>query len=330
MAGRDDASDAELMRRVAEGSDEALDALYRRFARAIMGLAAHSLDRAAAEDILQDVFMAIWRKAGSFDPERGTVRSWVMQIAHFRVLNELRRRSRQAEIEPDPDGRVLAAVPDRAPGPAEAAWRRHRRAIVESALGELPPAQREAVDMAFVQDLTHEEVAAALDLPLGTAKTRIRTGLQRLRARLLPEIAALVAVLLAVVLGVRQRAELAREERALTMVTASDSVNLRLAPLAGVAEDTHARYRARPGVGTAVVTLSKFPPAPTGAIYQAWARHGERWTSLGTARPDAGGGALLIAEDPALAAPPDALEVTLEPAGGSAQPIGRVVVAWTP
>src|SRR6185369_5411347 len=84
--------DEELMRQVAGGSAEALGLLHRRFARLIFRLAAPTLDRAAAEDLVQDVFLAVWRNAGRFDPERGTVRSWVLQIAHFRLLNELRRR----------------------------------------------------------------------------------------------------------------------------------------------------------------------------------------------------------------------------------------------
>jgi len=79
-----------------------------------------------------------------------------------------------------------------------------------------------------------------------------------------------------------------------------------------------------------VVTFSQFPPAPAGQTYQTWVRHGATWTSLGTVEPDAGGSARLIAEDPALAALPDGVEVTLEPRTGSAAPSGPVVVAWVP
>ena len=114
------------------------------------------------------------------------------------------------------------------------------------------------------------------------------------------------------------------------MVTASDSVNLRMGALPGTPEETHARYRGRPGVGIAVVTFSRFPQTPAGQLYQTWVRHGVTWTSLGTVKPDAGGSARLIAEDPALAVLPDELEVTLEPRGGSGAPSGRVVVAWVP
>src|SRR5689334_163722 len=255
--------DEELMRQVADGSAEALGALHRRFARAIFRLATQTLDRAAAEDLVQDVFVAVWRNAARFDPERGTVRAWVFQIAHFRILNELRRRSRQPEIVPDPEGLVLERLPASSLGPHEAVSQRRRRQALDAALGTLPPAQREALDLVFADDLTHEQAAAELGLPLGTAKTRIRTGLQKLRVALGPHAAALVALGLLVALGIRtwsEHATLARYDRALSMVTASDSVNVRLAPSPGTPDATHARYRGRPGGALALVTLSNFPP----------------------------------------------------------------------
>jgi RNA polymerase sigma-70 factor (ECF subfamily) len=179
--------DDELMRQVADGSAEALGPLHRRFARLIFGVAVQSLDRAAAEDLVQDVFLAVWRNARRFDPARGTVRAWVLQITHFRLLNELRRRSRQPEVVPDPEGLVLADLPASDPGPAEAIWQGHCHALLKSALNELPPLQRQALGLALVDDLTHEEVATELGLPLGTAKTRIRAGLVKLRGKLGPE-----------------------------------------------------------------------------------------------------------------------------------------------
>jgi len=325
--------DEELMRQVAAGSAEALGLLHRRFARPVFRLAAQTLDRSAAEDLVQEVFLLVWRNAGRFDPERGTVRAWLLQIAHFRLLNELRRRNRQPEIAPDPEGFLLAGLPSVDPGPAEATWQRRRRAVLQSALDELPPPQREALRLAFLDDLTHEQVAAELDLPLGTAKTRIRTGLRKLRDTLGPRWATLAALGVLAILGVRyhaERATLARYDRALSLVTASDSVNLRLAPTPGTPGETHARYRGRPGEAIAVVTFSKFPAAPVGQTYQAWARHGATWTSLGTIEPDPEGSARLIADGEALRALPDALEVTLERRAGSAAPGGRVVVAWAP
>jgi RNA polymerase sigma factor (sigma-70 family) len=325
--------DEELMRQVARGSAEALGLLHRRFSRLILGLAVRSIDRAAAEDLVQEVFLAVWRNADRFDPERGSVRAWILQIAHFRLLNELRRRSRQPEIAADPDGLVLDGLPAADLGPAEMASRRHRRALIQSAFAELPPPQRQAISLAFLDDLTHEQVAAELGLPLGTAKTRIRSGLQKLRGMLGAQGAALVALCLLAALGIRQysqRETLARYDRALSMMTASDSVNLRLAPLPGTPDETHARYRGRPGATIAVLNLSRFPAAPSGQTYQAWVRHGARWTALGTVQLDADGNGRLIVESPALAVLPDGVEVTLEPRAGTTTPGAHVIVAWTP
>jgi RNA polymerase sigma-70 factor (ECF subfamily) len=327
------ASDADLMRDVARGSDEALVLLHRRYARAILGLAVRTLDRAAAEDIVQDVFLAVWRNAARFDPERGTVRAWVLQIAHFRMLNELRRRSRQPPIEPDVDGDLLEGLSAHEPDPAHAAAAENRRAALRAAMNELPAAQRDALDMAFFDDLTHSEIAAELDLPLGTTKTRIRAGLVKLRGKLGPQWAALITLGVLVALGIRYRAEhvaLERYDRALSMVTASDSVNVRLAPAPGMPAEAHARYRGRPGAAIAVITFSKFPPASADETYQLWARYGSTWISLGTVEPDANGSARLIVENDRLAAPPEALEVTLERRAGSVAPGGRVVASWTP
>jgi len=327
------ASDAELMRNVASGSEEALVLLHHRYARAILGLAVQTLDRATAEDIVQDVFLAVWGNAARFDSERGTVRAWVLQIAHYRVLNELRRRSRQPPIEPDVDGHLLAALPAREADPAHAVAAEHRRATLRAAMNDLPAAQREALDMAFFDDLTHTEIAAELNLPLGTTKTRIRAGLEKLRGKLGPQWAALVALGVLVALGIRYRTEhtaLERYDRALSMVTASDSVNVRLAAAPGMPAEAHARYRGRPGAAIAVITFSKFPPSPAGETYQVWARHGSTWISLGVVEPDASGSARLIAENDALTAPPEALQVTLEHGAGSAAPGDRVVASWTP
>src|SRR5581483_9933972 len=312
------------MRQLASGSHEALGPLYQRYGRLIFHVAARTLDRATAEEIVQEVFVAVWRGAGTFAPERGAFRPWVFQIAHFRILNELRRRGRQPRVEPDPEGLYLAGLPDESPEPAETVWQEYRRSVLRSAFAELSPPQRQALGLAFFEDLTHEQVASVLNLPLGTAKTRIRDGLQKLRGKLAPLSAVLTVVILAL-LGVRYRAErlaLQRDERALALVTASDAGNIRLAPAPGIPADTHARYRGRAGATVAVLTLSNFPPAPTGQTYQAWVLYQGVWTSLGTAQPDATGSARLIAEGPMLAVLPEAIEVTLEPTGGSATPSG--------
>ncbi len=190
--------------------------------------------------------------------------------------------------------------------------------------------QRQALGLAFFEDLTHEQVANVLQLPLGTAKTRIRTGLQKMRLALAPVIAA-VAVGSLAVLGLRYQSEQAiadRDARALALMTASDAESLRLAPAAGVPDVSHGHYTARPGTPMAVLSLSYVPPAPAGKVYQAWVLEHGAWRSLGVTQVDASGHALIIAEGSDLGQLPDAIQVTLEPAGGSAAPSGEVVIHW--
>jgi RNA polymerase sigma-70 factor, ECF subfamily len=324
-------SDEELIARVAAGAQEALGPLYGRYARLVFNVAVQTLDRAAAEEITQDVFLVVWRRANVFDARRGTFRSWLLQITHFRVLNELRRRGRQPQLAADPDQLLVAEIADRSLSPADQVAAGDRRAAVRAALATLPETQRQAVGLAVLDDLTHEQVAAELAIPLGTAKTRIRSGVRRLRGTLVARAAALALIIAVVLLGVREHAtrdELRRFDRALSLVTASDTENVRLASAAGVPPATHARYRGRAGVPIAVLTLSSFPAAPPGRTYQAWARYGDRWLALGTVTPDAEGSARLIAEDARLAIFPEAVRVTLEPIAGSPAPAGAVIVAW--
>ncbi len=327
-----DLSDEELMRALAAGKQEALGPLHSRYAALIFNLAAQTLDRAAAEEIVQDVFLIVWRKADTFDPSRGAFRPWVLQIAHLRVINELRRRGRRPKVAPDPEGLRFMALPDDSAAPDEAAWQEYRRSVVQAAVANLPPPQRQALSLAFFDDLTHEQIAAFLNLPLGTAKTRIRAGLQKLRVYLAPMLIVVLTLLagLLAALGVRERgqqATVAREMRALHVVTSSEVIPIRLTAAPGVPTQTHAVYRGLPGNRTAVMTFEDFAPAPAGQTYYAWVRHGGQWTSLGVITPDGTGSALLIIESPETATPPDALEVTLEPVRGSPQPSGPVVVS---
>ena len=329
-------SDEELMREVAAGRPDAIDQLHARYASLINGVAARSLDRPAAEEISQEVFLAVWRHAASFDPTRGTFRAWVLQITRRSVLNELRRRGRRpcaTAQSRDLDGDCF---PDPGPDPAESVWREHRRAVVREAVEALPPPQREALSLAFLEDLTNEQVAEFLKLPLGTTKSRIRSGLKALRGSLAPLVAA--GLILAGLLTVAGRRELAhqaaltRHNRALALVTNSEVVPRRLGPTPGINPQAHGNYRGRPGVDLAVLTLSYLTPAPAGYEYRAWASHGGRWTLLGRVQLDNDGRSLMIAEGPELATPPDQVQVTLEQtgarAGTGAEPTGPPVLRW--
>jgi len=325
--------DPELMRALAGGSEEALQPLYARYAPLVFGMAAQTLDRATAEEIVQDVFLSLWKNAGQYDPARGPLRPWLLQIAHFRILNELRRRSRRPQLAPDADGEQLVALSDSDPGPAAAVWSEYRRSAVRRALELLPPAQRQALGLAFFDELTHEQVADVLQLRLGTAKTRIRAGLMKLREQLVPVLGTLALVLLAGVGALLHRQDadqsaIALDQRALDLVTSSDVKPIRLEPAPGIPAETHANYRSRPGTPLAVLSLSNLAPAPSGHIYQAWLRHEGAWISLGTAVPQADGRARIVAQGPALTAPAETLQVTLEPAPGSAAPNGPLVIAW--
>lgn len=325
-------SDEELMRRLATGDETALAPLHARYVARIFSIALQSLDHAAAEEIVQDVFVAIWRRAKTYDPRRGPVQPWIFQIARTRVINELRRRGRRPATVIDPEGLQLATVPDGAPGPEEEAWHAYRRAAVRAAVDALPPPQRQALSLALFEELSHEQIAVFLGLPLGTAKTRIRSGMQRLRLSLVPLVTVLVIGLLGALaaLGVRLRAqqvELVRDNAALRIVASSDATAVRLDPAPGTNPEAHGRYRTQPGAPLAVLTLSYLPHPPEGTVYQIWARHQGLWQSLGTALPDRDGRALLIVDQPASTAP-EALQVTLEPEGGSTSPRGQVIVAW--
>jgi RNA polymerase sigma-70 factor (ECF subfamily) len=324
-------SDEELMRDLANGQQDALGPLYGRYASLVFQLGVQSLDRPAAEELVQEVFLTIWRGATSFDATQGAFRPWLLRLTHWKILNELRRRRRRPSTSDD-EADPLAHVVDREPGPEERVWQIEHQDIVKSALASLPPKQRQAIALAFLEDMTHEQVARTLDVPLGTAKTRIRSGLHILRAHLAPMAASLLAVAFAVV-GVKlvqTQLVLDRDQRAIAMVTTSEVVPLRLTPAASssVPAGAHANYRSRDGVDVGVLSTELLPSAPSGQTYQAWVRHATTWTSLGTFVPNADGTAQLVAQDAALATPPEAVVVTLEPSGGSVTPSSAVVLRW--
>ena len=183
------------MTQLAAGQPEALGPLHGRYAALVFGLASRSLDRDAAEEISQEVFLAVWRHAAAFDPARGEFRAWLARIARTRVLNEVRRRGRRIRARSQSREALVADRPDPGPGPAEEAWQAHCRDAVRAALSALPSPQREAISLAFLDDLSHEQVAAFLDIPLGTTKSRIRAGVKTLRAQLAPLVAAGVVVM---------------------------------------------------------------------------------------------------------------------------------------
>lgn len=175
--------DRQLMRRLCARDIDALEALYDRHHAAAIGLSCRVVrDRELAEDIVQDAFLTLWRQPERFDPTRGTVRGWLLAIVHHRSIDRVRRLKAQ--------GRMVELTPDivdaRAEDPGELAWESICREDVRHALGALPAEQRRAIELAFIHGRTHAEIAELLGCPLGTVKGRIRIGLEKLRAAMLP------------------------------------------------------------------------------------------------------------------------------------------------
>lgn len=316
-------SDEELMQKVAAEDSEAMKSLHAKYAPLVYHLGTQSLDPHAAEDLVQEVFLQVWRRASTFAPGRGAFRAWLLQIAHFRILNELRRRSRRPRIGADEEA-ILDQWPDPSPEPQESSWREFRKTAVRAAVDRLPSAQRQALSLAFFEELSHDQVAAALRLPLGTVKTRIRSALLKLRGALAP--LAVVALLAGV--GATGWLVGGRTDRALALVSSSHAEEHRLVPAPGTPLATHGWYKNRPGTATIVLALHLFPKAEPGTVYQGWVRLAGRWVSVGTAVPDGEGNAVIVAEDAVFGHEPEAVLVTREPSGGSRGPGGAVIVRW--
>jgi RNA polymerase sigma-70 factor (ECF subfamily) len=176
-------NDGELIQRIAERDRGAFEDLYNRYARAVFGLALRRLgDRGRAEDAVQETFASIWRSAGTYRPERGPGAPWLYTVARNATVDRSRERiETPTEVPDEPTGEL---------GPAEqteqgwVTWRVH------SALQELPEREREAIQLAYWSGLSQSEVAEFLGIPLGTVKTRTRSGLARLADLLQDELGA--------------------------------------------------------------------------------------------------------------------------------------------
>jgi RNA polymerase sigma factor (sigma-70 family) len=175
--------DGQLVELVAERDAGALEALYERYGRAAYSLARRILtEETLAQDVVQEVFLSLWRDARRFDAGRGTVATYLLSMTHHRAVDVVRReenlrrwRSSDEGLEPEPDPK--ARVEDE----VEAS---ERRAEVRAALGELPAAQREALLLAYFGGYTQREVAALVGVPLGTVKTRMAAGMRKMREAL--------------------------------------------------------------------------------------------------------------------------------------------------
>lgn len=168
------AQDAALVARLRSGDQAAMTALYDRYSSLVYAVALRVVgDTGAAEDILQEVFLQLWRKPGAFDAARGRLAPWLAVIARHKAIDHLRGRRELADLED-----VTLALDARLD---EAADRAKAGEKVRGVLAGMPAEQRRALEMAFFQGLTHTEIAQQTGDPLGTVKTRIRTGLLQLR-----------------------------------------------------------------------------------------------------------------------------------------------------
>jgi RNA polymerase sigma-70 factor (ECF subfamily) len=166
-------TDEELLARVADGDRDAFGDLYQRYARAVLGLAIRRLgDRGRAEDAVQEAFASVWRAARSYKRDRGPVAPWLYAVARNAIADRGRART-EPPAEP-------ADMPSDEPGPpeqAEQSWVAYR---VHRAMEELPESERTVLELAYWSGLSQSEIADYLAIPLGTVKTRTRSGLRRL------------------------------------------------------------------------------------------------------------------------------------------------------
>ena len=169
-------SDEALIDAIARSDERALAELYDRYGRVAYNLAYRVLrDAALAEDAVQEAFLAVWRTAGRFLPERSKASTWILTLTHRRAVDIVRREQRRRAESLDEAAETAGGGAD------EAAWLRLERERVQTALRRLPDQQREALELAYYGGFTQSELAERLGQPLGTIKSRMFSGLARLR-----------------------------------------------------------------------------------------------------------------------------------------------------
>ena len=185
MAGQtfdNERTDTQLLEGIAQGDEASLAALYDRYHLLSFSLALRVVnDRGRAEDVVQDAFLSVWRKAGSYVSGRGSAKTWLTSIVRNRAIDVIRAR-RESDSD---DEAVLLALRDPRPGVVEQVTASLDRQTIRTAIAELPLEQRQAIAMAYFEGLSHSEISEATGLALGTVKSRIRLGMHRLKGLLL-------------------------------------------------------------------------------------------------------------------------------------------------
>ncbi len=176
-------ADEDLMVRIQEGDARAFEVVFDRHGDVAFSLAYRMCGRrAVAEDVVQDAFLSLWRSGARYDRSRGSVRSWVLGVVHNRAVDTFRRESvRTGKDISDEDavGRLASGE-----STEREVQRREDAAEVRAALGEIPPEQRQVIELAYFGGFSHTEISSMLDLPAGTVKGRMRLGLTKLRISL--------------------------------------------------------------------------------------------------------------------------------------------------
>jgi RNA polymerase sigma-70 factor (ECF subfamily) len=179
-------SDAELVALVTEKNPAALEVLYKRYSRIVYSFGLRIVgDPQIAEELLQEVFFRTWRQGALFRSSRGAFVTWLLSITHNMAIDELRKRNRRPQkADSEEPEALLAAMADTSQDVEQEVWLSSLRATISEAMQTLPPAQRVTIEMAYFQGLTQREISERLGEPLGTIKTRMRLGIQKLREQL--------------------------------------------------------------------------------------------------------------------------------------------------
>ncbi|MFL5474998.1 MAG: sigma-70 family RNA polymerase sigma factor [Gemmatimonadales bacterium] len=183
-------ADRDLLLRAADGDQQAIAALYDRYGGALYAVAYRvARQRADAEDAVVEAFTQAWRDAARFEASRGSVAGWLTMIARSRALDIVRARNRRERITTSASSREAdgtLAMGSSPADPADSFDSTERKRRVQAALETLSPPQRQAIELAFFEGLSQSEIAQRLEEPLGTIKTRVRLGMQKLRESLRP------------------------------------------------------------------------------------------------------------------------------------------------
>lgn len=181
-------ADGDLIEKVCRDNDQrAFETLYDRYDNLVFSVSARMLGRDVAAEMLQEIFLLVWRKACDFQSARGSFKSWLMQITRNRSIDELRRMPPTVSPPAEEENQWFDTLADDAPSPEEQAHADDRALQVRGALSELPKEQREVLLLAYFKGFSQSQIAQKLDIPLGTVKKRVRLGMQKLKVALTEE-----------------------------------------------------------------------------------------------------------------------------------------------